>query len=216
MARTAKADYRSLMTQVARRRLENGEEVAVTSIAAELNVSPGLVHFYFGDRQSLLNSAWQEILMEHVDSDVAAVRNFAESSDWNGLRELSDRVFAEDRDELHLAHLRASLESQHDRDLSAIFNSATEITVAHWMEVIGAAVDTGTARTTLDHRALGILIMAVPLGIAVARPRLTEQERRTISHAWVTMLRAVLEPGFSMDAHAATNKNPGSAQSQSA
>jgi AcrR family transcriptional regulator len=100
MARTAKADYRALMTQVARRRLESGEEVTVTSVAAELNVSPGLVHFYFGDRQSLLNSAWQEILMAHVDGDVAAVRSFAESADWNGLRELSDRVFAEDRDDL--------------------------------------------------------------------------------------------------------------------
>jgi AcrR family transcriptional regulator len=216
MARTAKADYRSLMTQVARRRLENGEEVAVTSIAAELDVSPGLVHFYFGDRQSLLNAAWQEILMAHVDSDVAAVQSFVEKADWDGLRTLSDQVFAEDRDEIHLAHLRASLESQHDRELSRIFDSATEITVKHWMEQIAGAIEAGIAHTPLDHRALGTLVMAVPLGVAVARPRLTEQERRTISHAWATMLRAVLEPGFSLDAHAAAIENPGSSQVQSA
>jgi AcrR family transcriptional regulator len=216
MARTAKADYRALMTQVARRRLESGEEVTVTSVAAELNVSPGLVHFYFGDRQSLLNSAWQEILMAHVDGDVAAVRSFAESTDWNGLRELSDRVFAEDRDDLHLAHLRASVESQQDRDLSKIFESTTEITVGHWMAEIASAIEAGIAQTSLDHRALGILIMAMPLGIAAARPRLTDDERTELSHAWSTMLRAVLEPGFSLTAQIAANENPSPSQMKSA
>jgi AcrR family transcriptional regulator len=217
MARTAKADYRALMTDAARRRLENGEEVAVTSIAAELDVSPGLVHFYFGDRQSLLNAAWQQILMAHVDDDLASVRTFAEQANWMGVHELTDRVFSADRDDIHLAHLRASVESMHDHELSRIFDEATEVTITHWAEQVRLAMENGVARTSLDPRAIGVLIMAVPLGVAVTRPRLSPDERTAVSEAWATMLRAVLQPGFSMEAdHAAASENPGRSRAQCA
>jgi AcrR family transcriptional regulator len=217
MARTAKADYRALMTQVARRRLENGEEVAVTSIAAELDVSPGLVHFYFGDRQSLVNAAWNEILMAHVSDDLATVDQLAEEANWSGLRSLTDRVFDSSRDDIHLAHLRASVESQQNHELSQIFDAATEVTTRYWEDQIAAGIAVGVARTPLDLHALAILIMSVPLGVSVAKPRLTEDERVALSEAWSTMLRAVLEPGFSMDAATTSStENPHSSHIASA
>jgi hypothetical protein len=43
------------------------------------------VHFYFGDRQSLVNAAWHEILMAHVSDDLAAVDQLAEEANWSGL-----------------------------------------------------------------------------------------------------------------------------------
>lgn len=204
MARTPKADYRALMTQVARRRLENGEDVAITTIAAELDVSPGLVHFYFGDRQSLINAAWQEILMAHVSDDLATVDQLTAQADWAGVRALTDRVFSEDRDDVHLAHVRASVGSQFDSDLAEIFDHTTEITTRYWEKQMREAIALEVARTDLDLHALSILIMAVPLGVAAAKPRLTPEERVTLSEAWSTMLRAVLEPGYTPPGHVAT------------
>lgn len=212
MARTAKADYRALMTQVARRRLENGEDVAVTTIAAELDVSPGLVHFYFGDRQSLINAAWQEILMAHVSDDLATVDQLTAQSDWAGVRALTDRVFSEDRDDVHLAHIRASVESQFDTQLAEIFDHATAITTRYWEEQMRAAIALEVARTNLDLHALSILIMSVPLGVAAAQPRLTPEEREALSEAWSTMLRAVLEPGYTPPGHCTNGVHPQSAQ----
>ncbi len=218
MARTAKADYRALMTQVARRRLENGEDVAVTNIAAELDVSPGLVHFYFRDRQSLVNAAWQEILMAHVADDLAAVDQLAEEANWDGVRALTDQIFDPRRDAVHLAHLRASVESQQDTSLSEIFDVATDMTTRYWEDQVAAGIAIGVVDTPLDLHAIAVLIMAVPLGVAAAKPRLTAEERVALSAAWSTMLRAVLEPGFSMDAVMPTahTKNPNSPQQQSA
>jgi AcrR family transcriptional regulator len=217
MARTAKADYRALMTQAARRRLENGEEVAVTGIASELDVSPGLVHFYFGDRQSLVNAAWHEILMAHVSDDLATVDQLAEEANWSGLRSLTDQVFHSSRDAIHLAHLRASMESQQNDELAQIFDAATDVTTRYWRDQISAGVAVGVARTPLSIHALAILIMSVPLGVSVAKPRLTQDERMALSEAWSTMLRAVLEPGFSMDAvTTSATENPSSSHITSA
>jgi AcrR family transcriptional regulator len=217
MARIAKADYRALMTQVARRRLENGEDVAVTSIAAELDVSPGLVHFYFGDRQSLVNAAWQEILMAYVADDLATVDQLAEEANWDGVRNLTDQVFDESRDEVHLAHLRASVESQHDASLSKIFDAAADVTTRYWEDQLTAGIALGVVDTPLDVHAVAILFMAVPLGVAAAKPRLTPAERVALSEAWSTMIRAVLEPGFSMDAViTSATENPSSSQARSA
>ncbi len=217
MARTAKADYRALMTQVARRRLENGEDVAVTSIAAELDVSPGLVHFYFGDRQSLVNAAWHEILMAYVADDLATVDQLAEDANWDGVKNLTDQVFDESRDEVHLAHLRASVESQHDVSLSKIFDAATDVTTHYWEDQLAAGTNLGVVDTPLDLHAVAILFMAVPLGVAAAKPRLTPEERVSLSEVWSTMIRAVLEPGFSVDAATTSaTENPGSSQHRSA
>lgn len=216
MARTAKADYRALMTQVARRRLERGEDVAITSVAAELDVSPGLVHFYFGDRQSLINAAWQEILMAHVSDDLATVNQLTAHADWAGVRTLTDRVFSEGRDDIHLAHVRASVASQFDTDLAEIFDHVTAITTRYWEKQIHEAVTLDVARTDLDLHALSILIMAVPLGVATAKPRLTAEERVALSEAWSTMVRAVLEPEYTPPGHStevrSSNESHGSRQ----
>jgi AcrR family transcriptional regulator len=192
--------------------------VTVAAIAAELEVSPGLVHFYCGDRQSLINAAWQEILMAHVADDLASINELAEKANWDGVKTLTDQIFDASRDEVHLAHLRASVDSQQDPPLSEIFDSATDVTTRYWEDQVAAGIALGTVATPLDLHALSILIMAVPIGVAAVKPRLTAEERAAVSAAWSTMLRAVLEPGFSMDAVLPTShtENPGPPQAQSA
>jgi AcrR family transcriptional regulator len=108
MARPPKEDWVPLMRQEAVKRLQAGRDVKVMDIAEELGTSPALVHFYFGDRQHLVDEAWREILWAFVDQDAERVADFAKDRNWDGVAELVRDVLAEDRDETHVAHVRAA------------------------------------------------------------------------------------------------------------
>jgi Bacterial regulatory proteins, tetR family. len=108
MARPPKEDWVPLMRQEAVKRLEAGRDVKVMDIAEVLGTSPALVHFYFGDRQHLVDEAWREILWAFVDQDSERVAEFAKERDWNGVGELVRDVLSEARDATHIAHVRAA------------------------------------------------------------------------------------------------------------
>ena len=108
MARPPKEDWVPLMRQEAVKRLEAGRDVKVMDIAEVLGTSPALVHFYFGDRQHLVDEAWREILWAFVDQDSERVAEFAKERDWNGVAELVRDVLSEARDATHIAHVRAA------------------------------------------------------------------------------------------------------------
>lgn len=196
MARAPKADYVPLMIAAARRRIEGGEEVSVTRIAEELEVSPGLVHFYFGDRQSLVDAAWREILMAYVNHDLGTVTELAEAANWDGIHDLVREIFSPERDSIHLAHIAASVEARRSEALAETFAEATTVTVESWQALMEVGMEMGLADTGLDTEAIGLMLMAMPLGVAVARPTLTDAQREHLADAWTAMIRAVLDPTY--------------------
>ena len=82
MARPPKEDWVPLMRSEAVKRLREGRDVKVMEIAEDLGTSPALVHFYFGDRQHLVDEAWREILWAYVDQDSERVAEFAKDRNW--------------------------------------------------------------------------------------------------------------------------------------
>ncbi|MGY6499459.1 MAG: TetR/AcrR family transcriptional regulator [Acidimicrobiales bacterium] len=196
MARAPKADYVPLMIAAARRRIEAGEEVSVTRIAEELEVSPGLVHFYFGDRQSLVDAAWREILMAYVNHDLGTVSELAEEANWDGIHELVRQIFSPERDDIHLAHVAASVEATRSEVLADTFAEATAVTVESWKALMEAGIEMGLADTALDTETLGLMFMALPLGVTAVRPDLSAEQREHLANAWTAMIRAVLDPTY--------------------
>lgn len=200
MARPPKKDYVPLMIAAAKRRLLAGEEVRVTDIATELGVSGPLVHYYFTDRQELVDAAWRDILHAFVADDHEETRQYASATDWEGVQALIERVFAPQRDAVHVAHLRAAVEAMSSEELTATVTDVHEATIAGWQELLEAAMADGVVRTDLDPRAVAILVVSISLGVTAVLPELARTDRRNVATTWATMLRAVLDPTF--DPHA--------------
>lgn len=190
-----------MMVAAARRALERGDEVSITAIATELEVSPSLVHFYVGDRQTLVDEAWRKILMAFVADDLDDVRSFAEGRDWDGVSDLVQRIMAPDRDVVHLTHVRAAVEALNSAALAQIIADATATTIDSWRSLMELSAQAGIIETALDPEAVARIIMALPLGLAVVGGTdLDDVQRRSLATAWSTMIRATLDPDF--DPHA--------------
>lgn len=196
MGRTPKEDYVPLMTAAARRRLEAGEEVRIADVAGELGVSSSLVNFYFGDRQSLVDAAWREILLAHVDDDQDDVVGATEAHDWDALRAIVERVFTPERHTLRQTHVRASVEARRNERLAELVDDVHDATIRGWADLVRAANQVGVTATALDPEALARLIVGLPMGITVTSPDIDAEQHARIAEAWFTMLRAVLDPAF--------------------
>lgn len=196
MGRTPKEDYVPLMTAAARRRLEAGDEVRISDIANELDVSPSLVNFYFGDRQRLVEAAWREILLAHVHDDQGDVVGATEAHDWDALHALVRRVFTPEREAVRLTHLRAAVEARRNDHLAALVDDVHDATVAGWSELVRAGNAVGVASTALDPDAIARLIVGVPMGISATSPGLSAERLAAVADAWFAMLRAVLDPDY--------------------
>ena len=197
MARPPKEDWVPLMREKAVERLKGGLDVKVMEIAEELGTSPALVHFYFGDRQHLVDEAWRQILWAYVDDDSAEVARFAEDRDWDGVAQLVRSILGKDRDAIHLAHVRAAGEATSSPDLAATLREVHESTIDRWVGQLRESIEQGQAETPLDLDALATLIVAVPIGLAAIDPEMSPQRRRAVSEAYTVMLRAVLDADFS-------------------
>lgn len=196
MGRTPKEDYVPLMVAIARRKLEAGEDVRIADIAAELEVSPSLVNFYFGDRQRLIDAAWRSLFEAYTADDLSEVSELARSEDWDGLRALVHRVFSPERDVVHLTHTRAAVEARRNAPLAELMAEVQDATIEQWRALLDRSAETGAVSTTLDHDAIARLVVAVPMGMGVVSPGLTDRQRCLIADAWFEMLRAVLDPAF--------------------
>jgi AcrR family transcriptional regulator len=196
VARPPKRDYRPLMVDAAKRRLLAGDEVRMTDIAAELEVSGPLVHYYFRDRQELVDAAWREILADHVADDHATMVANTEDADWDGVRALIERVFAPHRDASHLAHLRAAVEAGNSEALATVLAETHDATISRWRALMEQAQADGVIDTALDTQAVATLVVGISLGVAAVRPRLEPNERRALAEAWATLLRSALDPDF--------------------
>lgn len=148
MARRAKEDDVAVMTESAERRLLAGEEVKVGDIAAEFGVTPGLVHFDFGDRRTLEDAAWREILSASVDADLEAVGEYGARGDWDALlrHSLASGVVATDLEPRALAALVVAL----PLGLSAVLPDLDDVT-----RVAIADAWTAMLRAVLDPEAAG-------------------------------------------------------------
>ncbi len=197
MARPPKEDWVPLMRQEAVKRLKDGRDVKVMDIAEELGTSPALVHFYFGDRQHLVDEAWREILWAFVDEDSGRVARFAEDRDWEGVAKLVHEILSEDRDAIHAAHVRAAGEGISSPDLAATLREVHESTIEKWVGLLRQAIGAGQVETPLDLDALATLIVSVPIGLAAVDPDMEPERRRAIAEAYTVMLRAVLDADFS-------------------
>jgi AcrR family transcriptional regulator len=197
MARPPKEDWVPLMRQEAVKRLKTGREVKVMDIAEELGTSPALVHFYFGDRQHLVDEAWREILWAFVDEDSERVARFAQDRNWDGVADLVRDVLSEDRDETHIAHVRAAGESMSSADLCATLREVHESTIDRWVAQLREAIAAGQSETTVDLDALATLIVAVPIGLAAVDPDMEPGRRRAVADAYTAMLRSVLDAEYS-------------------
>lgn len=197
MARPPKEDWVPLMRQEAVKRLKDGRDVKVMDIAEELGTSPALVHFYFGDRQHLVDEAWREILWAFVEGDAGKVARFAEDRDWDGVGRLVRDILSEERDATHAAHVRAAGEGMASPDLAATLREVHESTIEKWVSLLRQSVEAGQVETNLDHDALATLIVAVPIGLAAVDPDMEPRRRRAIADAYTAMLRAVLDAEYS-------------------
>lgn len=197
MARPPKEDWVPLMRQEAVKRLKDGRDVKVMDIAEELGTSPALVHFYFGDRQHLVDEAWREILWAFVEGDAGKVARFAEDRDWDGVSRLVRDILSEERDATHAAHVRAAGEGMASPDLAATLREVHESTIEKWVSLLRQSAEAGQVETNLDHDALATLIVAVPIGLAAVDPDMEPRRRRAIADAYTAMLRAVLDAEYS-------------------
>ena len=197
MARPPKEDWVPLMRQKAVDRLKEGRDVKVMEIAEELGTSPALVHFYFGDRQHLVDEAWREILWAYVDDDTAEIARFAQDRDWEGVERLVRDILAADRDATHVAHVRAAGEGASSGDLRATLREVHESTIDRWVQLLRAGIEAGQAETSLDLDAIATLIVAVPIGLAAVDPEMEPARRRAVATAYTAMLRAVLDADYS-------------------
>ena len=169
-------------------------------IAEELGTSPALVHFYFGDRQHLVEEGWKEVLETYVEEDLTRIANAAERIDWEAVAVLVRDILAPRRDATHLAHVRASAEGQRSEALGESVAEVHDRTIERWRELLLDSIARGAASTTLDPEAIATLVVAVPLGLATVRPNPTAKQRKALATAYTAMLRAVLDPDH--DPHA--------------
>lgn len=200
MSRPPKEDWVPLMRHEAVKRLQTGRDVKVMDIAEELGTSPALVHFYFGDRQHLVDEAWREILWAFVDLDAERVVRFMQDRDWEGVGELVRDVLSEDRDETHRAHVRAAGEGMASGDLRATLREVHESTIDRWIDLLRRATADGQAQTPFDLDALATLLVAIPIGLAAVDPDMEPARRRAVAETYTAMLRSVLDASYS--AHA--------------
>jgi len=199
MARTPKADYRPLIEEAALRRLVSGSEVTIASIAAELQISPGLVHFYCGSREELVAAAWRRVLDAYVYEDQERIAQGASGGDWEIVERLADEAFASDRDGSRRAHVRMVGDSFQSEVLAKLVHEHTCETVRNWKGILEMARDFGTVSTPLDLEALAMLIVGLPLGVTALGIDLTPEQRDHLAEAWSTMLQAVMRPDFDLD-----------------
>lgn len=183
-----------LMVAIARRKLEAGEDVRIADVAAELDVSPSLVNFYFGDRQRLIDAAWRDVLQTHLADDVVELGELAASADWDGLHALVRRVFSTERDAVRRTHTRAAVEARRNPQLAALVAEVQQTSIDQYCELLDRAVAAGTVRTDLDHDAIVRLVLSMPMGVSIVAPDLSDEERMTLADTWFAMLRGVLDP----------------------
>lgn len=194
MARPAKADYVPLMVQLVSKKLLANQEVKIADVASELSVSPALVHFYFNDLKTLINAAWQNIFMAYVNEDLAAVDEFAPGKNWEGVKQLIDEIFSEERDEIHFAHARTLSNRFNSEDFNALISETHEAQINEWQKLMEKYTKEGIVDPITDVRALALLFVAVPLGVSLVKPTLTPGERKSLSEAWLTMIRGIMDP----------------------
>jgi AcrR family transcriptional regulator len=197
MARPPKEDWVPLMREKAVERLQAGLDVKVMEIAEELGTSPALVHFYFGDRQHLVDEAWRDILWAFVEADSEQVAAFARDRNWEGVAALISDILSEQRDAVHRSHVRAAGEGVRSADLSATLREVHEATIANWVALIRQAAADGAVSTPLDADALATIIVAVPIGLAAVSPDMSPERRQDVARAYTAMLRSVLDPDYS-------------------
>jgi len=197
VARPPKEDWVPLMRGAAVQRLRDGRDVKVMEIAEELGTSPALVHFYFGDRQHLVDEAWREILWAYVDDDSKRVGEFAKDRDWDGVAALVRDVLSPERDAVHSAHVRAAGAGLSSDDLAASLREVHEGTVRNWVELLRRGIEAGSAETRFDLDAIATLIVAVPIGLAAVDPDMEPARRKAIAEAYTAMLRSLLDTGYS-------------------
>jgi AcrR family transcriptional regulator len=182
------------------KRLRDGRDVKVMEIAEKLGTSPALVHFYFGDRQHLIDEAWREILWAYVEEDAERVAEFARNRNWDGVATLVRDVLSEERDPIHAAHVRAAGQGGSSPDLGASLREVHEGTIEKWVKLLRLTISEGNAETPLDLDALATLIVAVPIGLAAVDPDMEPSRRAAVATAYTAMLRSVLDADYS--AHA--------------
>ncbi len=197
MSRPPKEDWVPLMRGEAVKRLREGRDVKVMEIAQELGASPALVHFYFGDRQHLVDEAWREILLSYVDEDAARVAAFAKERDWDGIARLVRDVLAPDRDEVHSAHVRAAGQGNSSDDLRASLREVHESTIDTWTKLLRQGIEEDNAETDFDLDAVATLIVAIPIGLAAVDPDMQPSRRAAIAAAYTAMLRSLLDADYS-------------------
>ncbi len=199
MARPPKDDWVPRMRSSAAARLAGGQDVRIMDIAEELGTSPALVHFYFGDRQHLVEEAWKQVLEAYVEEDLTRISDAAERIDWEAVAVLVRDILAPHRDATHLAHLRAAADGQRSETLGDAVADVHDRTIERWRALLVDSMQRRVASTELDPEALATLIVAIPLGLAAVKPHPNARQRRALAAAYTAMLRAVLDPEY--DAH---------------
>jgi AcrR family transcriptional regulator len=196
MARPPKADYVRLMIDLVSKKLLTNQDVKIADIATELKVSPALVHFYFHDIKTLVDAAWQSIFMAYVNQDLDAVDEFAPGKNWEGVKKLIDEIFSPEREAIHFAHARALANRFNSEEFNSVVEETHESQINLWNALMDKYTKEGVVDPVVDPKALALLFIAAPLGIALVKPELSAAERKGLAETWLTMIQAVMDPDF--------------------
>jgi AcrR family transcriptional regulator len=176
-----------------------GRVPKMSSITKELGVSAPLVNHHFGDSAALLTRAWREIILSSVAEDYLALDALAQRADVEGLSDFIYEVFNPERHANRLAHMRAVSESLADHEIREVVLEAQELTRQSWVNFLTKHTESGVFVKRVDINAMALLFAAIPLGITAARLDLDEIERRQVSDAWLTIVLAMLQPGYKLE-----------------
>jgi AcrR family transcriptional regulator len=184
------------MIDLVSKKLLTNQDVKIADIATELKVSPALVHFYFHDIKTLVDAAWQSIFMAYVNQDLDAVDEFAPGKNWEGVKKLIDEIFSPEREAIHFAHARALANRFNSEEFNSVVEETHESQINLWNALMDKYTKEGVVDPVVDPKALALLFIAAPLGIALVKPELSAAERKGLAETWLTMIQAVMDPDF--------------------
>ena len=134
---------RSASRTIAQRGIKS---LRVADVAADAGVSPGIIHYYFNNKQSLTRAAFERNF-EHSLSRRAAILNSSDDAPKK-LRAVVDAYLPEDGETVEAWHVWAELwvEGLHDVELQRL----NERAYGEWRGIISMIIRAGQSANQID------------------------------------------------------------------
>ena len=123
------------------------KSLRVADVAADAGVSPGIIHYYFNNKQSLTRAAFERNF-EHSLARRAAILNSSEDAPQK-LRSVVDAYLPEEHETIEAWHVWAELwvEGLHDPDLQNL----NERAYGEWRGIISMIIRAGQSAGQIEQ-----------------------------------------------------------------